>query len=128
MKKWILFTLLIISSTAFAAKFESVSQQQLLVNQMSAEPDVIVDVRSPQEYAAGHIKGAINIPFNQLDKYQQQLQALKDKTLVVYCRSGRRAGIFIDALQPKGYSLKHLEGDMNGWQAESLPVIREDNK
>ena len=52
----------------------------------------IIDVRSPEEFAAGHVKGAINIPFDQIEQNHNLLNTLKPSTLVVYCRSGRRAG------------------------------------
>ncbi|TMN46077.1 rhodanese-like domain-containing protein [Pseudoalteromonas sp. S2755] len=112
-----------VSSVCYAQS-ETITQQTLMINQMSADAYTIVDVRSPEEFAAGHIKGAINIPFNEIETHQEELAKLTDTPLVVYCRSGRRAGIFIEALAPKGYTLKHLEGDMNKWLAESLPVMK----
>ncbi|PCK30897.1 rhodanese-like domain-containing protein [Pseudoalteromonas piscicida] len=117
--------LLLLSGVCMAQSAESISQQQLLVNQMSQAPYTIVDVRSPEEFAAGHIKGAINIPFNEIDSNQDKLLALTEQPLVVYCRSGRRAGIFIEALSEKGYSLKHLAGDIQKWQENSLPLVKE---
>ncbi|MFC3031715.1 rhodanese-like domain-containing protein [Pseudoalteromonas fenneropenaei] len=101
-----------------------INQQALLANQMSATPYVIVDVRSPEEFAEGHLKGAINIPHDQTDAYQTQLEALKGKPLVVYCRSGRRASMFEQLLTPKGYEILHLEGDVQAWQAAELPLIK----
>lgn len=114
-------TLLMLSWQLSAA---DISQQVLLANQMSATPYVIVDVRSPEEFAAGHLKGAINIPHDQTDAYQTQLDELKGKPLVVYCRSGRRAGMFEQLLMPKGYEILHLEGDIQAWQAAELPLIK----
>ncbi|WP_240479517.1 rhodanese-like domain-containing protein [Pseudoalteromonas rubra] len=90
---------------------------------MSAQPHVIVDVRSEKEFRAGHIKGAIHIPFDQITQHQPLLDTLKTQTLVVYCRSGRRAAIFEQALAQQGFSLLHLNGDYLHWQAEQLPVI-----
>ncbi|PAY01589.1 rhodanese-like domain-containing protein [Pseudoalteromonas sp. HM-SA03] len=123
MRKLIIGFMWFVSSVCHAQS-ETITQQALTVNQMSTDAYTIVDVRSPEEFAAGHIKGAINIPFNEIETHQQELAKLTDTTLVVYCRSGRRADIFIEALVPKGYTLKHLEGDMNKWLAESLPVVK----
>lgn len=122
MRKLIISFMWFVSSICYAQS-ETITQQALMVNQMSADAYTIVDVRSPDEFAAGHIKGAINIPFNEIEMHQEELTKLTDTPLVVYCRSGRRAGIFIKALALKGYTLKHLEGDMNKWLAESLPVV-----
>jgi rhodanese-related sulfurtransferase len=123
MRLILLVSFILFSSLTFA-KVEQISQQALLINQMSATPHQIIDVRSPEEFAEGHVKGALNIPFNQIDKHQDLLNSLKDKTLVVYCRSGRRAGIFENALSKEGFNLLHLTGDMNAWQAENLPTVK----
>lgn len=123
MRLILLVSFILFSSLTFA-KVEQISQQALLINQMSATPHQIIDVRSPEEFAEGHVKGALNIPFNQIDKHQDLLNSLKDKTLVVYCRSGRRAGIFENTLSKEGFNLLHLTGDMNAWQAENLPTVK----
>lgn len=120
----LLFLFLFTFSTLVFAKTKLISQQDLLVNQMSATPHQIIDVRSPEEFAAGHVKGAINIPFDQIEQHQNLLNTLKPSTLVVYCRSGRRAGIFEQTLTEKGFNLLHLSGDMNAWQAAKLPTVK----
>ena len=123
MRSLLLVSLILFSSLTFA-KIEQISQQALLINQMSETPHHIIDVRSPEEFAAGHLKGALNIPFNQIDEHQDLLNSLKGKTLVVHCRSGRRASIFEKALSKEGFNLLHLNGDMNAWQAENLPTVQ----
>jgi len=120
----LLFLFLFTFSTLVFAKTKLISQQDLLVNQMSATPHQIIDVRSPEEFAAGHVKGAINIPFDQIEQNHNLLNTLKPSTLVVYCRSGRRAGIFEKTLTEKGFNLLHLSGDMNAWQAAKLPTVK----
>ncbi|TMN93975.1 rhodanese-like domain-containing protein [Pseudoalteromonas phenolica] len=120
----LLFLFLFTFSTLVFAKTKLISQQDLLLNQMSATPHQIIDVRSPEEFAAGHVKGAINIPFDQIEQNQNLLNTLKPSTLVVYCRSGRRAGIFEKTLTEKGFNLLHLSGDMNAWQAAKLPTVK----
>ena len=52
---------------------------------------VILDVRTPEEYAAGHVPGAINIPHDQVRARLAEIDSAKDQPIVVYCRSGRRA-------------------------------------
>ncbi|MCF2857940.1 rhodanese-like domain-containing protein [Pseudoalteromonas sp. SMS1] len=100
-----------------------ISANDLIVNQMSSNAFKIVDVRTPEEFAAGHIKGAINIPYDQIEAQSAKLETLKSDTLVVYCRSGRRASIFEGILQKRGFKLKHLEGDYLAWKAAQLPLI-----
>lgn len=61
----------------------------------------IIDVRTPDEFRAGHPKGAVNIP---LDRLQSQLGKIsKDKPVITCCRSGARSGMAADALKSAGY-------------------------
>ncbi|MFY8273016.1 rhodanese-like domain-containing protein [Pseudoalteromonas sp. SSDWG2] len=103
-------------------KAQDISQQQLMVDRFAAQPMQLLDVRSSDEYQQGHIKGAMNISFDVLADHLEQLD--KDRPIVVYCRSGRRAGKAIDTLLQNGFTqVYHLEGDMNGWQEQKLPQI-----
>lgn len=82
----------------------------------------LLDVRSTEEFAAGHIQGAINIP---LDQLAQRLAELPSKdALIVYCRSGRRAGLAAAVLQQAGFKdLYELEGHILKWQEEQRPLV-----
>ncbi|MDO3382305.1 rhodanese-like domain-containing protein [Gilvimarinus algae] len=64
---------------------------------------VWLDVRSAEEFAAGHLEGAINIPHGEVVAGVQALNIDKDTPLVLYCRSGRRAQMALEALQKAGY-------------------------
>lgn len=82
-----------------------------------AEQSLVVDVRTPEEYAQGHVPGAVNIPLATV-KDQLSLFGSEDSSIVVYCRSGYRAGKALEILSNAGYkNLHHLEGDMKGWEA-----------
>lgn len=65
---------------------------------------VWLDVRSAEEYAAGHVEGAINIPHTDIGSRIGELQLAKDTDIALYCGSGRRAGIAIETLQQLGYT------------------------
>ncbi len=81
----------------------------------------VLDVRTPDEYAAGYVPGAVNIPYDQLASRLAEVP--KDREVVVYCRSGRRAEIAGQVLAGQGYTkLEHLQGDSQGWQAAQRPV------
>ncbi|MBQ2281741.1 MAG: rhodanese-like domain-containing protein [Kiritimatiellae bacterium] len=71
---------------------------------------ILIDVRSEEEFAAGHIDGAINIPYDVIDEKIEEISSDKTKPLYLYCRSGRRVGLAIDALQPMGYTNLHNLG------------------
>jgi len=84
---------------------------------------VVLDVRTPEEYAAGHVPGAINIPHDQVESRLAELAAARDQDVVVYCRSGKRAALALEVLQKNGFTrLGHLEGDMEEWSARGRPV------
>ncbi len=84
-----------------------------------ADSIVILDVRTPAEFAAGHVPGAINIPHDEIPTRIAELEPSKGKTIVAYCRSGKRAGIALAALHDAGFAkLMHLIGDMPGWEAD----------
>jgi rhodanese-related sulfurtransferase len=63
----------------------------------------VVDVRTPAEYAAGHVPGAVNIPFDELPQRHAELGAPSTPVLL-YCRSGRRTGIATQTLRQKGFT------------------------
>jgi phage shock protein E len=79
----------------------------------------LVDVRTPEEFAAGHIAGAINVPLQQLDARVNELQP-KDGALVVYCRSGRRSAEAASLLAAAGFNSVYDLGPMSRW-----PEVRE---
>jgi len=109
---------------AAPAQVASMSQDALLQHQ-AQHPDhlFLLDVRTPEEYAEGHIAGAVNVPYDQLATRLAEVP--KDKDVVLYCRSGRRAGIAADVLAANGYKrLSHLEGDMIAWTEKGRPVVK----
>jgi rhodanese-related sulfurtransferase len=112
------------AAQATATAVQPMSQDALLQHQ-AQHPDhlFLLDVRTPQEYAEGHIAGAVNVPYDQLATRLAEVP--KDKDVVLYCRSGRRAGIAADVLAANGYTrLSHLEGDMNAWMEKGRPVVK----
>lgn len=65
---------------------------------------VWIDVRTPGEYATGHLKAAINIPFQQIGKRITEVAHSKDQKIYVYCATGHRAGIARKTLVKLGYT------------------------
>lgn len=146
--KWLTGLLLLMSSAAFAAdpapaspsapaaapappapaSLPTVSQAELRAHLAKKDSDLVVlDVRTPEEFAAGHVPGARNVSHDQIAARLAELSGLKDRQVVLYCRSGRRSALAGDVLQRAGFSkLLHLEGDWQGWEAAQLPVERGD--
>ncbi len=111
-------------STICMAGVTDISQVELMQRIKANHAGLILDVRSPQEYAEGHIPGAINIPHDQLGSRLAEIGSHKNKDVVLYCGSGGRVGIAVNILRPAGFSkLLHLDGDMNGWRRNgNLPI------
>lgn len=121
----VLVLFLTMSNVSFA-DVANISQTELMQRIDSGHEQLILDVRSPEEYKAGHIPGAVNIPHDQLNSRVAEISSHKTKEVVLYCRSGRRAGIAAEILQSAGFAkLLHLEGDMYDWQSNGkLPVAK----
>jgi phage shock protein E len=64
---------------------------------------LIVDVRSKQEYDAGHFSTAINIPHDQIANQIKLLESYKQKTILLYCHSGNRSAAALNVLRQKGF-------------------------
>ena len=111
--------------TVGMAQVTDISSVELMKRIKANHAGLILDVRSPREYAEGHIPGAINIPYNQLGSRLAEIGSHKNKEIVLYCRSGGCVGIAANTLRGAGFSkLLHLEGDMNGWRSNSSLPIR----
>lgn len=86
----------------------------------------VLDVRTPEEYAAGHVENAFNIPHDRLAEKMSEIQKFANVPVVVYCKSGGRAAIATELLAESGFTnLRHLTGDMDGWIAAGYPVTKD---
>lgn len=77
----------------------------------------LIDVREPNEFDAGHILGARNIPLSQMKMRMKEIRP--DKPVYLYCQSGMRSGRAAQLLYKKGYKdLSHLEGGFKKWSGK----------
>jgi rhodanese-related sulfurtransferase/biotin operon repressor len=85
----------------------------------------VLDVRPAEEYAAGHIPGAINVPLEKLESYLSRLP--KRKEVVAYCRGPYCLMSFeaVEKLRKKGWRARRLENGLPEWRAAGLPVEQE---
>ena len=100
------------------AVYVSISAQR--ANQlMDSESDyVVLDVRTPEEYADVHIKGSMLFPYNEIGERAEDALPEKDKLILVYCRSGRRSKIAAQALAELGYTNVKEFGGIIDWPYE----------
>ena len=88
---------------------------------------VILDVRKADEFSEEHIKGAVLIDQFQSDFVEQaQTKLPKEKTIAVYCRSGRRSANAAGKLADVGYKCVNLKGGILAWKEANMPVIKEE--
>jgi rhodanese-related sulfurtransferase len=81
----------------------------------------LVDCREPYEWEAGRVKGAVHIPLNDImGGAGQDLD--KNKSVAVICRSGNRSELATMMFQARGYEAFNVEGGMEAWAAEGLPL------
>lgn len=85
---------------------------------------VILDIRTPGEFATGHIKGAINMDYRS-GAFAREIGRLdRSRTYFVYCRTGRRTAGAIDIMTGLGFrKITQVAGDIEGWKAAGLPLV-----
>jgi rhodanese-related sulfurtransferase len=123
----------LLSGVALAAPLAACSSGPDTVTDVTAseaaavlsEPGVtVVDVRTPQEFAAGHLPSAVNVDVEG-GSFEQQIQQLPtDGTYFVYCRSGNRSGVATDQMAKLGFTdVYDLQGGIVDWQAAGGQVV-----
>jgi rhodanese-related sulfurtransferase len=103
------------------------AEAETLIKGNSNNPEfIILDVRTPGEFASGHLAGATNIDFNANDFEVKIVQLDKNKIYLVYCRTGHRSAKAVSIMKNKGFkSLRNLNGGITGWAEANLPVVSE---
>ena len=83
----------------------------------------LVDVRTPGEYAAGHLPGAKLIPLQEIDHRLAEID--RTRPVLLYCHTGHRSARALEILRDEGFpDAKHLAGGINAWKSAGLPVVR----
>lgn len=94
-----------------------------LAAMLQAGQALVVDVREVDEFAAGHIPGAVNMPLSTFQP--SRLPAAEGKVLVLNCLGGKRSGQALDKCANAQAAVEtHLAGGFSAWQAAQLPVAR----
>lgn len=82
---------------------------------------LLLDVRTPEEFAGGHVPGAVNIPIRELEGRVAEVP--QDRPVVVYCEVGGRSALAARQLAARGYrNVREMQGSMEAWRAAGLPV------
>ena len=98
--------------------YMNITAEEAMVLMESETGYIILDVREQDEYDAGHIPGAILIPYTRIEEEASEKLTDKDQLILVYCRSGRRSKIAADALVELGYTNIREFGGILDWPYE----------
>jgi len=110
-----------VKSDAF--KTVGVSEFESLI--ANSDSVMILDVRTPSEFADGHLRGALLIDVKNNNFLKTALERLpKDKTIAVYCRSGRRSAHAADMLAAEGYTMVNLDGGIQAWTRAGKETVK----
>lgn len=129
MRRILIFLGLLLGTTALLAgcssssAVENVSPDEFMTAAAEAGT-VVVDVRTPGEYAAGHVEDAVNIDVESGTFAAQIAELPKDTTYAVYCHSGRRSSLATDQMAEAGFtSLVNLQGGVADLQAAGATIV-----
>ena len=103
---------------------EVVSPSEFQTKLQADSNGYLLDVRKPDEFASGHLKGAHLLNWLDTENFKQEAKNLdKSKTIYVYCRSGRRSNEAATYLSDQGYTVVDMNGGILAWENDKLPVI-----
>lgn len=104
----------------------TVDQARELMQQRAGQADfVILDVRTPEEFAEGHLPGAANMNVLAADFAARLATLDRGKTYLVYCRTGNRSTKAVQAMERLGFrSVNHMAEGILGWQKRGFPLSR----
>jgi rhodanese-related sulfurtransferase len=107
------------------AVVESVSAADAAGLLAAEPPAVLLDIRTPEEFAAGRLEGAVNIDYYATD-FADRLEDLdRDATYVIYCRSGNRTTAALELFRDLGFTSVHaVDGGILSWESTGHPVVR----
>ena len=106
-----------------ASELWSVEELKSKIDQ-SSETLVLLDVRTVEEFESGRVRNSINIPHEKLLSNIDLVSEYSNERLIVYCRSGKRADLVINALEKNGFNnIVDIEGDILAWSQSNYPLL-----
>jgi phage shock protein E len=125
-KRLIVFLSFFLSfSLLYAQEIHQVNSQEASKMLQSNKKLVILDVRTPEEFSAGHIKNAINIDIRQADAFSKIDKLNKNGTYLVHCRTYHRSTTAVKHMKEAGFSnIYQIMDGFSGWSQNNLPVVK----
>lgn len=103
-----------------SAGYTQVSSEKAAQLMEDYDDEIVLDVRTPEEYAEAHIPGAINVPNEEIGEEPIAQLPDKDQIILVYCRSGNRSKEAAQKLADQGYTNVIEFGGINDWHGETV--------
>lgn len=132
-KNWVLFGLLgglavTLIYTENQKRGASVSLHEA-TRVMNQEDGVVLDLRTAKEFDDGHIAGAINVPYSELNTRLKELAKYKESPLILVCKMGQHSGAANKTLTEDGFvNVKRMDGGMGEWTSANMPVVKGKSK
>ena len=111
-------TSIIVADKGEKAMYEQITPEEAKKIMDSGEKHIVLDTREQDEFDAGHIKGAILIPYTEIENKAEEMLPDKNTQILVYCRSGRRSKIAAESLAKLGYTNVKEFGGIIDWPYE----------
>ncbi len=128
MKNRLLITLIALSITGtfiHAQQIKPINSAEVNAILQKDKQLVVLDVRTPEEFSAGHIKGAINIDIKQPDALSKIDKLDHNAKYIVHCRTSHRSKIAVDHMVQSGFkNLYQMMDGFNGWSQNNLPSVK----
>jgi len=116
-----LLMLLLVSFSNLSAQRTQLNSPEIKEVLKKNKAIVVLDVRTPEEFAAGHLKGAQNIDIRQQDAYSKLDKLNPKTTYLVYCRTNHRSGMAVDYMMQKGFkNVYQMMDGFPGWAANNF--------
>lgn len=115
----------IVVETQIIKDITPVEAYALIQNNLGDKDFAVIDVRTPEEYASGHIDKAVNLDY-QSETFGDELGKLdRNKTYLVYCRSGKRSAGALDMMKELGFkAVYNMVGGILEWEVAGLPMVK----
>jgi len=104
----------------------NVAEADALIQANAGNPDfIIIDVRTPEEFAAGHLENAVLVDYRAGNFNEEIGKFDRSKEYLIYCRTGNRSSGARDIMKEMGFlNINHMDGGITAWLAEGLPVAK----
>lgn len=128
-EQWLLLSIFLLLVYAFIWRESSKGGKSIsyheLTRLINSDQAFVVDIRDAKEFSAGHIAGAINIPAANVKSRVSELEAKKDKLIVLVDKMGQHSGAVGRDLTRQEFNINRLSGGMSEWVSEKLPVVKD---